>query len=429
MNLLRTIAIALFIGIMSSPLVACGNDSGNERVDELERQVADLEKEITQMKQTPPPVLSKEPSPSQDFINDKDDLDNSGNNSVPITPHASEQNPNSNSISSSPVPAADFNRIDHSNPQLYLTLYPSMGTSTTIEELAAQVDQSDPLETLTAIERWSKSNLEYDSSYAYEWHNVDEMIETGKYGSCADNALIFGTLARACGIPTVWVKTMDYDWIREFQQLGSSVSSWRGHVFLEVFIDNQWMLFDASAMKLYEKYSTESHFFPDDRYAYDKGDDPYELVLSLQWELWKQQTKEYFDGFDLSTLPGFGYGRDISSFSVYVSAESPVYQWVTARCNDLGYKVAKSFNAYYFEKFMPDFAGKYLIITCVGDEITVPNEYQTEYLPVPFDEIQSLMNSHEYGILTKDLADKTHVILLYGKNQQTIQVAINELVL
>ncbi len=132
------------------------------------------------------------------------------------------------------------------------------------------------------------------------------MLRNHVYGGEAALALAVGALTRACGIPTVWVKAMDNDWIREYQSAGASVGDCRGHVFLEVFIDNEWMLLDPATMKLYSPYDPASHALPGRRYAYDKGDDPQALILPMQYDLWKQQALVYFESFDVSELDDAG---------------------------------------------------------------------------------------------------------------------------
>ena len=112
------------------------------------------------------------------------------------------------------------------------------------------------------VGRWIEANLRYDAQCAYEWRDFDGVVDLGKYGGCADHAVVFGALARACGIPCVWVKTMDADWIREFTANRGKCSSWRGHVYLEVHLRGRWMLLDASQLVLYEDYRPGERLLP-----------------------------------------------------------------------------------------------------------------------------------------------------------------------
>jgi hypothetical protein len=205
-------------------------------------------------------------------------------------------------------------------PQDYLTLPRSLGDPKHIRTLAAAIKADSPERTLIAIGRWINSHLTCDNQAAYSWRDFDQVVGSRVYGGCADHALIFGALSRGCGIPTVWVKTMDADWIREYRAKGTC-TSWRGHVFLEVHLGNRWRLLDASGRRLYDDYDPAMRILPGNRYAYDKGGDPKALILSTDWERWKRQTAAYFAGFDLGKLP-VGEGRPLGA--VYVAADSPV---------------------------------------------------------------------------------------------------------
>lgn len=215
----------------------------------------------------------------------------------------------STSVRQQEIPEPRFDRIDYSNPSAYVRLPASIGNAKHIGTIAAQLKRQTPETNFRVIHQWMSKNLSYDPNAAYHWRNFDRIIDDGTLGGCADHSIIFGALSRACGIPTVWVKTMDYDWIRNFKRRGP-IGSWRGHVFLEVYIQDSWVLLDAQGMILYEDYDRTSHFFPGERYAYDKGGDPHELILSVRWALWKKQTADYFARFDVSRLPGFDRGRD-----------------------------------------------------------------------------------------------------------------------
>lgn len=103
--------------------------------------------------------------------------------------------------------------------------------------VAATLDAGSNRETVAAICAWVEANLAYDPEVADTWRTLDEILADASYGSCADHSVITGALTRACGIPTVWVKTLDLDWIREFR--AGLRSTWRGHVFLTLFLDGR----------------------------------------------------------------------------------------------------------------------------------------------------------------------------------------------
>ena len=213
------------------------------------------------------------------------------------------------------IPTPSCDRIDYSHPDAYLPLGANFGSKDHIMAVAAAIGGKTPEEKLISIYRWVHSHLTYKEDSPYEWRDFDRLVRDGNYGGCADFSVAFGSLARACGIPTVWVKTLDADWIRDFKTLGRE-DNWSGHVFLEIFIHDRWMLLDDTAMVLYEDYDPKMRILPGERYAYDKGGDPFDLVLSSRWELWKKETRAYFRDFDLSKLP-VGKGRTLVSDTKY----------------------------------------------------------------------------------------------------------------
>ena len=315
-------------------------------------------------------------------------------------------------------------------PQDYLTLPQSLGSSERIRRLAQQIGGDSPEEALIAIARWMTANLGYDPSAAYTWRNCDAILDTATYGGCADHAILFGALARASSVPTVWVKTMDADWIREFRATGTC-TSWRGHVFLEVFLRGRWCLLNAEPLLLWEEYNPAMRLLPGNRYAYDKGPDPKTLLLSLDWERWKKQTAAYFRAFDLSRLP-LGSGRDLMDTAIsvrggiFVTGDRPVYGWVARKCEALGYRVELSFNT-DFETALPKAHGSHLIVTCVGDRLVLPEEYHAQYLPISVDDLRARVAREGHGVLNRRLTDGTQVVLIYGKDLDSIREAIEEI--
>jgi hypothetical protein len=319
------------------------------------------------------------------------------------------------------IPEPSLSRIDYGRPQDYLLLNESLGSEDRIRELAASLRASTTEHTLVSIGRWIQANLKYDSRVDSRWRNFDTALETKLLGSCADHAIVFAALARASGIPTVFVKSMNADWIREFRTRGSS-RGWRGHVFLEVFLADRWQLLDAQALHLYEEYDPGMPILPGNRYAYDKGADPKALVLSLEGVRWIRQTTAYFSKFDLAQLP-VGEGRPLDA--IYIAANSPVYQAIKQRLQalGLGYTTIYSFNT-QFDEYLPQAKGHDLIITCVGDNLVLPEAYHTCFLPLPLSELRERIRTESRGVLIKQWEDGTRVALIYAPDLAAIQEAI-----
>lgn len=308
--------------------------------------------------------------------------------------------------------APSVERVDYADPQRYLVLHDSLGNAARIREVAEELQRPAPAATLRAIDRWIHDHLKNDENQAYRWRNFDDVMRSGTYGSCADYAIVFASLARACGIPAVFVKTMDSDWIYEFRTTGNC-TSWRGHVFLEVYLDGRWQLLEPQGLRLFDLYDPRMRHLPGARYAYDKGADPKAMILSLDWERWKAQTASYFRAFDVSRLSVPGRGRALGT--VYVAADSPIWELLTKRLQNIGYDSVISFNQ-QFDSKLAQAKGAHLVVTCVGQRVLLPPERLNEFLPIPYDQIASRLRDAPAGVARRVLDDGTSVTLLYGRD-------------
>ena len=78
---------------------------------------------------------------------------------------------------------------------------------------------------------------------------------------CADNALVFATMARQIGIPTTILETADEHFLEEFV-LDSSVKAYRGHFFCECFYNEEWVLVDPTFNKIIRNYDVNNIKLP-----------------------------------------------------------------------------------------------------------------------------------------------------------------------
>ncbi len=269
--------------------------------------------------------------------------------------------------------------IDYASPQLYLDLPSSLGDREGIDKQALALKGRNDRATVRKILEWMEANLTYDGDKAYAWRNYDDVVRELCYGGCADQAITCGALLRAAGIPTVWVKTMDVAWIWDFKQ-GRPFESWSGHVFLEVYVDGKWALLDAGAKMLYTNYSPQSRILPGNRFAYHKGNDPQRMIMSLQWEAWKEQTRAYFSALDPGLLPvDAGGGRSVVP-QVFIAGNAPYYNVLSEMARGKGWKVRQSFNTEY-DKYLPLARGNILLIETHRGVPIVAQELLEKHIP------------------------------------------------
>lgn len=260
--------------------------------------------------------------------------------------------------------------VDYEHPSGHLSIPASLGNVTAIQKQANALKGRSAKSTIRNVLTWIHKELKYDGEKAYAWRNYDTVVEEQCYGGCADEAIVCGVLLRAAGIPAVWVKTMDVNWIWTFKK-GFPFETWSGHVFLEVWLDGEWVLLDASQGMIYRDYTPKARILPGNRFAYHKGDDPKAMVMSLQWEDWKEQTREYFAALDESLLPVNAAGGTSVTPRAFIAGNAPYYQVMSEMVRQKGWIAAHSFNGGY-EKFLPPARGNILLIETHDGKPIVP---------------------------------------------------------
>lgn len=272
-----------------------------------------------------------------------------------------------------------FDSIDYADHPNYLNWPETLGDRESILNLAAPLKGDSDHSSIRNVLSWMKTNLSWQAEKAYAWRDFDDIVGEGCFGGCADQAIVCGVLLKAVGIPCVWVKTMDVAWIWDFKR-GRPFQSWSGHVFLEVYLDQQWQLLDAGAGVLYGDYHPEARILPGNRFAYDKGNDPRTMILSLQWEEWKAQTESYFRTLDEALLPVDVTGGTGMTPEAWIAGNSPYYQAMTQMAIDAGFKVRKSFNT-DFATFLPQARGHLLLVETHNGVPIVPIALLEEHYP------------------------------------------------
>ncbi|WP_298868048.1 transglutaminase domain-containing protein [uncultured Gimesia sp.] len=313
----------------------------------------------------------------------------------------------SSAIASEPV----FDAIDYATPSKYLTSPSSLGDQKAITAQARAFKADRDRETVLNVLNWMQANLKYQADLAYHWRNYDTVIREGCYGSCADYAIACGVLLKSAGIPTVWVKTMDVPWIWDLKK-GRPFRTWSGHVYLEIYIDKKWVLLDPGAKKIYVDYSPKARILPGNRFAYHKGNDPKEMIMSLQWEAWKRQTEKYFSQLDQSMLPVNTVTEETLGLKCFVIGNSPYYQIMTKSARQKGLTVVKSFNTQY-DTFLPQAKGHTLYIQTKNGMPIVSIAKLEQYFPNASAGLQSKSRSIE-------VAD-TNIVFTEFSNSQNLE--------
>ncbi len=316
-------------------------------------------------------------------------------------------------------PAPNPDRIQYAAPDSYRPLNARLGDSKAIQGLAAQLVKKDAAATLRAIWLWARRNLRPTDTATPVWRSVSEMIRVGTRTGEAEAAIAIGTLARAASIPTVWVKTVGVDWLKA----GADMASLKERTYLELHLDGAWRLLDPVTMRLFDRYDTKARLLPGDRLVFDKGGDPYALVLPNRSALYRAQVAKHFKGFDVRRLP-WGVSRDLlAPIKIFIAGTAPVTRYVSATADAMGFLVAETFTAKEFARVWPSVQGRILVVTTSGNAPSIPKAQWGAVLPEGYAQVLK-GTKPEKGYLTRTLANGTTVIFTAARDYASVEVAI-----
>ena len=117
-----------------------------------------------------------------------------------------------------------------------------------IQKMADLITGDSDKEIAENIISWIQDNLEHKDidSLAKGSLTAEEIIEKGEFSGCTDFALVFITLARAKGIPAIYVETIQQDFLEKVNAGEKVDSPFLGHVFADVYIDGAWKAVDPA---------------------------------------------------------------------------------------------------------------------------------------------------------------------------------------
>jgi hypothetical protein len=128
---------------------------------------------------------------------------------------------------------------------------------------------------------------------------VDEILKRNTLTGCTDYGLVFAALCRAKGIPTVFLQTARIDWIKDLREQNNNSGMIRGHILVEVYIDNQWYLIDSTAGKLYLKYDRNNFSLDDGYYVFAKSLEVFDMGTKVEMDN-SNRMKDIFKDFDMA---------------------------------------------------------------------------------------------------------------------------------
>jgi len=191
--------------------------------------------------------------------------------------------------------------IDYSNPELYLK---SGNQSTLNEKYSSEINtqlsiENVDMEALAEIFRWKNG---YFDSYAgggilIGQTTINQLMEVKELSGCHDHGLVLASIYRHFGFPTIMVDTAGIQWAYDYVE---GHSGFLGHVFVEVYVNNNWILIDSTSGEYVEDYDPCNPVIPMTNsmeskgyFVLLKGLDPEEYGITSQGDFLGEKMIEF----------------------------------------------------------------------------------------------------------------------------------------
>jgi hypothetical protein len=317
-----------------------------------------------------------------------------------------------------PPPDRKPETIDYKNPERYAEIPDRDGDAALIRKLAAPLREKDAENTFRNIHAFIARVPHVPEGWENEHRDFGRLMQGFDHSGCASHALLFANLARACGIPAVYVKSSRHDWIRGFVAKGET-GSFAGHVFLEVLVDGKWKLLDAQGMRIWDEYDPADPELPGGLLAYEKGWDHHAMVHSTRRDDFIREALHRWHGFDVRKLrkneaPGRALLPEV--FAITLAGE---WEDLAERT-----RVTMSFDHGYWEEWKPKVKGKILLVTSIGGRTDIPEAEAAAWLPLPLGKLRDEARAGRTGVEKRRLDDGTLVVLLYAPGRAELMALI-----
>ncbi len=320
-----------------------------------------------------------------------------------------------------------LDRVDYADPKAQLVLGGTVGAGQRSQGIARQLAAKGktPTGTLSQIVRWVGRNLRIQRGKTPTWRTVDQLLADGYATGEADRALVIGVIARLAGIPATWVKSLHAEALEVHLRKQRPIKGPMGRIFLEVYVDRRWQLLDPVTAALYPDHDVRARKLPGGHLAYDKGGDPYALVLPNRFELWRGQLEEYLRR---TQKPRNAYARAVdllAPWRIYVTGQGSAATYAREGCKTLGYLVARA-SSRDWKASLKLARGKTLVVTTSEGKPVLPKNLWASYLGADVAATYEAGSTPAKPWIKKTLSDGTRVILVTVTEYGPVELAVSE---
>ena len=188
-----------------------------------------------------------------------------------------------------------LNKVDRDDLESLLENTGQNEMSEEMKSFAEALPEIKTIEDLKFLDEKYYSMFSYEKNAGGMRMNLasSEIFEKKLYRGCSDIGLSIAPILRYKKVPTIYVDTARLNWIKNMS------ANTDGHIFLEVFLDNKWYLYDPTRHLVYDNYNPDNYSLPNDYYVFAKGLNAWQLGIADSYEQ-RHYLKERFNDFDIT---------------------------------------------------------------------------------------------------------------------------------
>lgn len=171
----------------------------------------------------------------------------------------------------------DFNNnstfIDRTNLDYFLMNHGQNTIGPSLEQIISEVGKIETISDIARLLLYIRRNFQQDKEHKIKKfvRTSEEIAESKIWSGCSDMGTLVAPILRENGIPTVYLQSARLDWINDLLENNNQKSLVRGHIFLEVLINDEWILLDPTMGCFYTNYNYRNLSLPGNYYVFSKS--------------------------------------------------------------------------------------------------------------------------------------------------------------
>ena len=198
------------------------------------------------------------------------------------------------------------NKVNRSNIVSLLVNDGQSKMSESMIEFADSVPEIKCVDDLKELDRLFYEYFVRDKNTKKFTSSAEQIFDRKTFSGCSDIGLAISPILRYKGVPTVYVESSSIEWIKDVQEDNENKELMKGHIFLEIYLNNKWYLYDPTFHLVYDNYDYNNLCLPRNNYVFAKAMNSFDLdVHSVKDE--KELATNTLKDFDILTYNNPNY--------------------------------------------------------------------------------------------------------------------------